>query len=410
MLDQLGAICRKLFARPSDKSAAAIYDGYMLALDSRRFADLMIEFDVTSIARIAPCLATWAHETGGFRVMHESGTYTSVDRIMQIFGAGNHSAGITRKEAPKYVRNPVALFERVYGLGNPRKAAELGNHTAGDGWKFRGCGIQQLTGRRDHERYAAEIGCSVDAMSIPMNSIQGALIEWRNKDCNAMADRGDLRAVRRAINGGYNGWEDFNSKCALLRKALEALEPSDMDDARPRYLSLGDRGPEVTALQQELRKRGFYGAGVIDETFGAMTQRALVAFQAAQGVPVTGVYDPPTIEAMAAAPPEKSLPGRIAADVTGLDAISRLIAFAKRFWQFVLTMVGVGELANQSGIIPLDKTLTAIEKTGGLFTKLSIQPRFVVYGIVATIAISFIAWSWSAEEAKTEAKKTGATT
>lgn len=407
--DQHSVVCRQLFPRPSGAEMAAIYDGYLAAMESKRYADLVIEFDITTLDRVVPALATWAHETGGFRVMFESGTYTTITQLLKIFGAPHHSAGITEAEAPKYIRNPVVLFERAYGLGNPVMAAKLGNHSKGDGWRFRGTGIGQITGRRDHERYTAEIGCPLDGLKEPINSIHAALLEWRNKDCNAAADAGDLRRVRRLINGGYNGWEDFESKCALLRKAFLALEPADLDSPGARFLSLGDRGPAVMQLQEDLRARGFYETGQLDDIFGAMTRRALVAFQVAQGLPATGIYDEPTQAAMAAAPPEATLPGRKAVEppTSRINVVLRLVERVKSFWKWLLGLFGLNELLTQSGFVPIDKLLSGVEKTQGLLTKLSIQPRFILYGIGAVIAISFIVWASSAAEAQADAKKTG---
>ena len=95
------------------------------------------------------------HESGGFSIVRENMNY-SAGRIMEIFGVGNHSANVTRSEAQKLAGKPYDLAERVYGLGNPKKAKELGNTRVGDGWLFRGGGALQCTGGFDYQRYGGQ--------------------------------------------------------------------------------------------------------------------------------------------------------------------------------------------------------------------------------------------------------------
>jgi predicted chitinase len=83
-------------------------------------------------------------------------------RLLEVFGAGRHSAGITPGEAQALARRPEAIAERVYGLGNPSKARELGNTQSGDGFRYRGGGLMQTTGRANY-RWLAFIGEPGDA-------------------------------------------------------------------------------------------------------------------------------------------------------------------------------------------------------------------------------------------------------
>jgi putative chitinase len=77
--------------------------------------------------RLTHFMAQIGHECGLFTIRRESMTYTTVARILEIFGVGHHSAKVTRAEAPGLVRQPKKLAERVYGVGNPRMAKKLGN-------------------------------------------------------------------------------------------------------------------------------------------------------------------------------------------------------------------------------------------------------------------------------------------
>lgn len=225
-------VLSKLAPRPKDAAKAKIWDGYVEALTSAKCAELMATFGITSKLRLAHLLAQWCHECSGFTLIWESGAY-SAKRILAIFGVGHHSAKVTAAEASRLAYNGPALFDRVYGLGNPHKAKELGNTQKGDGWRFRGCGIVQLTGRGAHEQYAEEIGCAVADLEKPINAIHGALLEWREKKCNAAADRDDIRTVTKKVNGGYNGLaerEQYLAKAKRLLNAMDADAPLPVDD------------------------------------------------------------------------------------------------------------------------------------------------------------------------------------
>lgn len=221
---------RAFAPRPSSTSRAAVWDGYAAAICDQ--PELFAEYGITTAQRLAHLMAQWGHESGGFSIMWESGAY-SAERIMAIFGQGRHSAAVSRGEADSIAALPIhdreeKLFERVYGLGNPSKARELGNRDPGDGVKYRGWGIGQITGRRDHERL-------VKGDYSPENAIKVALIEWREKGCNRWADADDIRRITKAINGGYNGLDDRQRRLAKARQAFADAfdEPARVAEVPP---------------------------------------------------------------------------------------------------------------------------------------------------------------------------------
>lgn len=177
---------------------------------------------ITTPLRLCHFLAQAIHETGGLTIEWESGNY-SADRLLQIFGQGHHSAAVTPDEAQRLARNGPAIFERVYGLGNPRKAAELGNTQPGDGWTYRGGGIMQTTGRANYRRMGQK--CGVDFEAHPElvlsaeHALKPALAEWTEGNLNVAADRDDIIAITKRINGGLNG---LDSRKEWLRR-LKAL-------------------------------------------------------------------------------------------------------------------------------------------------------------------------------------------
>lgn len=242
--DMLARLC----PRPRTRSKREIWQSYMDALTSPECAKLFNKYGITSRKRLVHLLAQWAHESGRFTIIWESGAYR-YSTIKNIFGVGRHSARITDSEARRIASLPVekrtkVLFERAYGSGNPKKAKELGNTEEGDGWRYRGCGIVQLTGKRDHASAAKRIGCKIDEIEQPINGIHAALLEWTDKNLNPLADKGDIRQITRRINGGYNGYTDRKN---MLAKA-EKIVPSDWELIVP----VGDAKPEKVKEKPEV--------------------------------------------------------------------------------------------------------------------------------------------------------------
>lgn len=163
------------------------------------------DYSIITPLRLAHFLAQIFHESGGLRIEWESGAY-SAKRLLEIFGVGHHSAAITSDEAARLAYNGPAIFERVYGLGNPEKARELGNTQAGDGYKFRGGGLMQTTGKDNYRRIGEKIGVDLVAhpelVLDPRYALLPALVEWGEGRLNYYADGDDLLSVSRAINLG----------------------------------------------------------------------------------------------------------------------------------------------------------------------------------------------------------------
>lgn len=185
---------------------------------------LLVDHEITEPDRLAHFLAQCLHETGGLSITWESGNY-SAERLLQIFGVGHHSAAVTPAEAQRLAHNGPAIFERVYGLGNPHKARELGNTEPGDGFKYRGGGILQTTGRANYARMGVK--CNVDFEGHPElvlsaeHALKPALAEWSEGHLNDAADRDDIIAITKKINGGLNGLDD---RKAWLRRVHDAME------------------------------------------------------------------------------------------------------------------------------------------------------------------------------------------
>lgn len=166
-------------------------------------------YGIATPVRICHFLAQVLHETGGGLVLFEKLSYSTTARLLQIFGVGHHSAKITPAEAPGLLHNAPALAERVYGLGNPKKARELGNTSPGDGFTYRGGGALQTTGRAAYRAMGERIGVDLEAnpglIVDPAHAFVPALEEWNDGQLNAEADAGRIRRITKVINGGLNG-------------------------------------------------------------------------------------------------------------------------------------------------------------------------------------------------------------
>lgn len=189
--------------------------------------DVFNEFDVTTPLRVAHLMAQISHENNAGTATRENMNYRA-DRIMQVFGVGRHSAAITQAEAARLAGNPRALAERVYGLGNPKKAKELGNTQPGDGYRYRGNGDMQTTGRGGHRRVSELTGIDVESnpemMEDPAISFRVAVAEFVALRCLAAADQDNIGLVTKRINGGSNGLAERKVWLRRWKDALDGLE------------------------------------------------------------------------------------------------------------------------------------------------------------------------------------------
>ena len=187
---------------------------------------ILAEHEITTPLRIAHFLAQVMHETGALTIEEENGNYSAA-RLIEVFGGPRHR--ITAAESLQLAHKPEAIFNRVYGVdggsGNPRILAhELGNTEPGDGWKYRGRGILQTTGRANYRRMGQK--CRVDFEAHPElvlsaeHALKPALAEWTEGNLNAAAGRDDIVAITRKINGGLNGLASRRTWLAKIKRAI----------------------------------------------------------------------------------------------------------------------------------------------------------------------------------------------
>ena len=102
--------------------------------------------------------------------------------------------------------------------------ADLGNTQPGDGFKYRGRGLIQITGRKNYKLCGEGLGLPLEdkpeLLEIPENAALSAGWYWSIHGCNRLADVGNFREITHVINGGFNGWDD---RLALYNKAGQVL-------------------------------------------------------------------------------------------------------------------------------------------------------------------------------------------
>lgn len=162
------------------------------------FTAILPDYEIVSPMRLAAFLAQCGHESAGITVLVENLNYssTALERVFPKYFPNGLAA--------QYARQPDRIANRVYAdrMGN-------GPEESGDGWRFRGRGCIQITGRENYRRLAAALDKTI-AETVPyLETIDGAVESacwyWRMRNLNPLADAGDMVALTRRINGGLHG-------------------------------------------------------------------------------------------------------------------------------------------------------------------------------------------------------------
>lgn len=223
------------------------------------------EFEIATPRRIEHFLAQAAHESAGFSTTEEIG------------GA--------------------SYFARYDGR------ADLGNVNPGDGARYHGRGIFQLTGRANYRRIGRLLGLDLEGKpelaADPVVSLRIACLYWSDRKIGPMADDDDLLRVTRAINGGKNGLDDRRRYLGIAKREIARLVAAGIQPADAVHYPTLRRGSKVDAvetLQVRLRLHGY--PLTLDSDFGAATELAVKAFQASAGLVADGIVGPKSWSAL----------------------------------------------------------------------------------------------------------------
>lgn len=248
------------------------------------------KYDITTPERIAGFTSQCAHESQDFRALSENLSYreeTLLKVFPRYFGPG-------KRNAAEYARNPEKIANYVYM--DEFRTSKLGNTQPGDGWRFRGRGLKQLTGRDNYTRFAKDYDMTAEQAAEWLETKEGALASalwfWNTNKLNAIADTGNVAALTKKINGGDIGLADrqarYTRAMAALGGNIAAPAPAVAPAASGGVLRLGSTGHDVKRMQVALRITA-------DGQFGPGTEAALKKWQAANGLTADGVAGPKTL-------------------------------------------------------------------------------------------------------------------
>lgn len=177
-----------------------------------KYRTLFSKYEVNTPLRKAHFMAQIEHESG-LKPISENLNY-SEQGLLKTF-----KKYFTPEQAKEFARKPEKIANRVYAnrMGN-------GDECSGDGWKYRGAGFIQITGRNNYE--ALSKYTSIDYVNNPelllneADAIISALWFWKVNNINTLADKDDLIGVTKRINGGTNGLEDRRIKLSKWKRKL----------------------------------------------------------------------------------------------------------------------------------------------------------------------------------------------
>lgn len=239
--------------------------------------------------RLAHFLAQIFHETGGLTILVENHRY-SAKNLGKMWDSGNWRRYFPNRAAMVAMAGQgERLFNIVYGnrMGN-------GGPESGDGFRYRGRGPMQTTGKSAYAKYGKRMGVDLvsnpDLILDPRYALMPALFEWQDMGCNALADRNAIKQIGNAINRGnpnsqaapighLDRVEWFNKIWALLQKKQAAPAQPSWEAAEP--------DPDIELVQKALVELGYEIK--IDGRKGPKTEKAIRSFQASKNIPVDGV-------------------------------------------------------------------------------------------------------------------------
>lgn len=250
--------------------------------------EIFPKYDITTVQRVAGFIAQCGHESAGFRVLSENLNY-SAKALNAIFGKYFARRGI---DANEYHRQPEKIANHIYA-----NRMDNGDTATGDGWRFRGGGYLQLTGRYNYTQFAKSVDMTpeeaTDYVRTPMGAIESACWFWKENNINRYCDRMDILGMTKRINGGTIGLADRMKHWAEAIEVLGGEAPELPDDNPQGYtvIKRGSTGEQVKKVQAQL--------GITEDgDFGPGTEAAVKAWQAENDLTADGIVGPKTMKAM----------------------------------------------------------------------------------------------------------------
>jgi putative chitinase len=200
------------------------------------------EFGIDTPQRVAAFLAQCAHESAGFTRLSENLNYSAEGmatvwptRFAEQEPDPNRKGKTRAKKDAKGKNIPNALARMLHRkpelIANTVYANRMGNGpiASGDGWKHRGMGLKQLTGKDNQRRCGEALGVDFvsnpELLLTPAYAARSAAWFWKTNNCNRFADRGDIDGLTKTINGGLIGIADRKSRYTSAIASLRQEQP-----------------------------------------------------------------------------------------------------------------------------------------------------------------------------------------
>jgi len=175
---------------------------------------ILPDYEINTPERIAMFIAQCGHESGDFRRLKENLNYRA-ESLMRTWPKRFPTIDFARQ----YANKPEMIANYVYAnrMGN-------GPTESGDGWKYIGRGLIQITGKENYLKFAKYVDIDINDVTDYLMSYEGALRSacwfWEIRKLNTPSDESDIETVTRLINGGLNGLDDrterYNNAIQLL--------------------------------------------------------------------------------------------------------------------------------------------------------------------------------------------------
>jgi putative chitinase len=257
--------------------------------DAAAWADAALEilpkYEINTPNRIAGFFAQCGHESMNFTALSENLNYRA-ETLEKLFSKYFSKAG---RNAADYAKQPEKIANVIYA-----NRMANGDTASGDGFKFRGRGIIQITGKDNYSAFALSIKMTlpdvIEYVQTKKGALESACWYWNSRKINIACDENDIVKMTKLVNGGTIGLEDrrkhYEKALAVLGGAVPV--PITHAEAIPGVLKKGSTGENVKRLQAEL---GLEGDGV----FGPGTESAVKKWQAANGLAADGIVGPKTL-------------------------------------------------------------------------------------------------------------------
>lgn len=166
---------------------------------------LLPDYDINTPQRIAAFIAQCAHESGNFTALKENLNYRPAS--LRKTWPRHFPTEVIANDYATRLNKQMHIANRAYAnrMGN-------GDEASGDGSKFLGRGLIQLTGRNNYQAFANSLEMDINDVPEYLGTFEGAAQSacwfWDSNNLNRFADKGDIKGLTKAINGGHIGLED----------------------------------------------------------------------------------------------------------------------------------------------------------------------------------------------------------